>query len=520
MDGRTKQSRRDSRTSGQRPAAAARALLVCALAGVPLFWSACLVEEMSYPDNRAPQTYLAVQGDSLRTVNYQRILHWWGSDADGHVIGYAYRWSAPWQPAPGESLWWEDTTWVFTRASLDTFDVPIGGAYAERGFEVRAIDDGLLADPEPATQLFRLQNAPPLVSWTDPTRHPTLTHPSLPAISFSWTPEDYDGRETIARARLWLDAEPGEDPLAATIEVSGSDTIGAFFPEHFQGRYGERTVYLQIFDRAATGSDTISWTWKVEPPAGEYLLIDTAWPRSDVAASKQDEFWRARMDAVAPGNYHIYDMEQEGPFRSAQEVLPLFSLFRGVVWYGIKWHEASDVPDAAMIAALGLARDALVPYASAGHGLLLTAHNLIGSAGGLSSSYIRQVFGIEEIYTYYDPRADVFISDFELPRFAAPRCGPPFGGTDSLVVSKRVPATDYFRLAADREPLLWLEPGSAPTLLSAFPRHAEEVFCMGAVAETGAGRIGLLTTLLTDFAATPDPNAATEALLRNLLSIP
>ncbi|MBM3316374.1 MAG: hypothetical protein FJY75_00835 [Candidatus Eisenbacteria bacterium] len=479
----------------------------------------CLVDERPYPANRPPKTYLAIQGDTLQVANYRTILHWWGTDADGRVIGYAYRWSDPWRPAAGDSLWWEDPRWTFTTATRDTFDVPVRGAYAERLFQVRAIDDGLAADPTPAAQRFRLSNAPPVVRWTDTRRHPTHARPSLPAISFAWTPEDYDGRETIAYARLWLDLAAGEDSAASTIVVA-PDTVGAFFPEHFQGRHGQRTVFLQVFDRAETGSDTISWSWTVVPPAGEYLLIDTAWPASEAAAVNQDLFWRARLDAFAPGNYHIYDMETEGPFRSAQEVLPLFSLFKGVVWYGIKWHAASGAPDGAMLEALRLARDALLPYAAAGHGVLISGHNLIGTAGAFPAAWLREPFGIEEIHTYYDARVDVWISDFELPRFAVVRCGAPFGGTDSLVVSRRVPSTDYFRMSPGRDPLLWLEPGSSPTLLSVFPRHATETFCLGAVADTGAGRVALVSTLLTDFAPVPSPAAAVEALLRDLLSAP
>jgi hypothetical protein len=486
--------------------------------GAGALFTGCALEERPLPDNRTPTTYLAIQGDTLRAANYRTILSWWGSDADGRVIGYAVRWSDPWVPAADDSLWWEDPGWAFTTATRDTFDVPVCGSYAERVFEVRAIDNERAADPQPAQQRFRLENAPPRVFWTDTSRHPTLAQPSLPAISFAWTPEDYDGRETIAYTRLWLDLAAGEDSLASTIEVAGSDTVGAFFPEHFQGRYGQRTVYLQLFDRAATGSDTLSWTWAVVPPAGEYLLIDTAWPSTDVAASNQDNFWRARMNTIAPGNYHIYDMEVEGPFRSVQEVLPLFSLFKGIVWYGIKWHEGSVLPDAAMVTALGLARGALLPYVAQGRGMLITAHNLMGTNGGLSRDYLESTFGIDEIYTYF--QHEEYISDFGLPRRAAVRCNPLFGNADSLIVNKRIPNTDFFHLASGRQPLLWLEPGSVPELLDPFPQHADEVLSLGAVAESGDGRLAIVSTLLTDFSPTQNPEGAVELLLRDLFGLP
>jgi hypothetical protein len=146
----------------------------------------CAREEAPYPINQPPATYLAVVGDSLNTANYHIILDWWGTDRDGTVIGYAYRWSAPWRPAEDDSLWWEDTGWTFTSATRDTFDVPIEGAQAVRTFFVRAIDNDLAGDPEPARQVFRLENAVPIIAWTDTTRHPTLARPSLPAISFAF----------------------------------------------------------------------------------------------------------------------------------------------------------------------------------------------------------------------------------------------------------------------------------------------------------------------------------------------
>jgi hypothetical protein len=227
------------------------------------------------------------------------------------------------------------------------------------------------------------------------------------------------------------------------------------------------------------------------------------------------------MDALFPGNYHVYDIETEGPFRSAQEVLPIFSLFKGVVWYGIKWYVDSDNPggpDAAMVEALRLARNALLPYAALGRGVLITGHNLIGTNGALDPAYLEHTFGIERIYTYY--KDDAYLSDYPLPRFATLKCGPLFGGVDSLVVGKRIPNTDFFRLAPGRSPLLWLEPGSSAELAARFPAHAGEVFCVGAVADTAGGRIALVSTLLSDFASTPNPETAIEALLRNLFALP
>ncbi|MBP7669253.1 MAG: hypothetical protein KA123_01570 [Candidatus Eisenbacteria bacterium] len=504
-------SREGAPRGGQRTAgrlAARRALFAFALA---VALGACAGEEGPIEGRQLPLTYLAVQGESLNVVNYHLILNWGGTDADGFVIGYAYRWDGPWAPMPGDSLWWEDPGWTFTTATRDTFDVPVVGSYAERTFHIRAIDDDRQADPIGASQRFRLENAPPIVSWSDVTRHPTLAHPSLPAVSFAWKPEDYDGRATVAEAVMWLDTLPGEPAALSRVTVIG-DTVGAFFPAHFQGRYGARTAYLQIFDRARTPSNTISWTWTVVAPQGEYLLIDNAWPT--IGPGRIDDiFWRARMDAVVPGNYHIYDVETEGPFRSPQEALPLFSLFRGVVWYGIQNYSGSTTQDEALRVGLERAQDAIAPYMDAGGHLLVSALNAVGTAGALSDGFCRQVFGAERIYAY---RVEMdYVTDLTLNSGSRLGCGPLFGG-DTLQVNARLSKTDCFALGEALEPLLWANPGTLDTTL--IPIHAEEPVYLGALARRGEGSFALFTTLLSRCNEADQPGARVDGLLREMFA--
>ncbi len=293
--------------------------------------------------------------------------------------------------------------------------------------------------------------------------------------------------------------------------MPGRDTIGVFLPAHFQNRYGQRTVYLRLYDDAETPTDTtLSWTWTVVPPTGEYLLIDTAWPSNNSAALKQDSFWRARMDALFPGNYHIYDLEYEGAFRSAPEVLPIFNLFRGVVWYGIKRYNNvggnSDDVDQVMREALELAEGSLAPYAELGGAIFLTAHNLFGTAGGLSAEFWHETMGVAGLYMHLED--DVLISDTDLPRGIYLRCGDLFGGADSLLTRRSVPSSDFFAISNRLEPLLWTDPG----VLDSAAVH------VGAVAAIGPGKVAFCTTLLTEFNTSSDPDDAVETLLRNLLT--
>lgn len=512
---RTEGARRRAGGTGAKSALPRAGALV--LLALLLLAGAC-VDEEPLPPNLPPHTYLAVTGESLNVVNYHIALSWGGTDQDGYVIGFAYRWDGPWSPAPGDSLWEEDPAWTFTTATRDTFDVPVVGSYAERTFSVCAIDNQRAADPLPAAQRFRLANAPPLVSWTDVSRHPTLNHPSLPAVSFAWTPEDYDGRETIAEAVMWLDTIPGEDAALSRVVVIG-DTVGAFFPEHFRGsdgemRYGVRTAFLQLFDQARTASDTISWTWNVVAPAGEYLLIDNAWPAIGPARI-DDLFWRARMDALFPGNYHVYDVQTEGPFRSRQEALPIFQLFKGVVWYGIPNYSGSADQEEAMRAGLTLAEESLAPYVDAGGRVLISAHNLMGTNGGLSERFCRQVFGVERVYSY---RLELdYISDFALDAGTRFPCGPLFGG-DSLTLGAPLRKSDGFALSPSLEPLLWAPPGSLDP--EEAPDNPTEPYYLGALARKGSGSIALFSTLLTRFQEAGHPGERVEGLMREMFLTP
>jgi len=502
------------------------ALLIFAISLTSLLLTSCFTDETVYPGNKPPQTFLSVQAESLRIANYRTIINWWGTDQDGHVIGYAYRWDGPWEPEPEDRLWGEDSSWVFTEATNDTFDVPVIGTYAERTFSIKAIDNNLLADPEPKHQTFRLTNFKPIVNWSDTTRHPTFDFPSLEAISFAWTPEDYDGRGTIKFARLWLDTIDGEDPELSTITVA-SDTVGAFFPEHFQGRVGERTVYMQVYDRSMTPSDTISWTWLVVEPQGEYLLIDNAWPYRNSAADKQDNFWKGRMDALYAGNYHVYDVETQGVFRSAQEVLPIFQLFKGVVWYGIKYYSneggSSAVVDEAMKTGLTLAENSLIPYAESGGKVVISAHNIFGTNAGLSDSFAEDEFGVKEIYHHFDANADADISDGMLPRLVYVQSRGNFGDIDSLKVKKNLSNVDYFDISSRLTPLLWIDLNTLPDgiAIEDLPEETDdEVYVAAKLEDPSGGSVTIMTSLLTEFDNRSDPAGAVESFLRSLFDSP
>ncbi len=78
--------------------------------------------------------------DAFATVTPSRqVLHWWGEDSDGEVIGYQYKWNS-------------DADWTYTTEESGIFYVPIRTALDVFWFEIQAIDNNARWDYDsPAT---------------------------------------------------------------------------------------------------------------------------------------------------------------------------------------------------------------------------------------------------------------------------------------------------------------------------------------------------------------------------------
>ncbi|MEE4312458.1 MAG: hypothetical protein V2J62_11385 [candidate division KSB1 bacterium] len=90
--------------------------------------------------NRRPDTHLFLYPGiaGLDTTLSTQILHWWGDDPDGQVMGYYYSWDF-YQEASADSFQW-------TTEEYDTFLVPIRQKYDEFEFFVKAVDNSALWD--------------------------------------------------------------------------------------------------------------------------------------------------------------------------------------------------------------------------------------------------------------------------------------------------------------------------------------------------------------------------------------
>lgn len=87
-----------------------------------------------YP-NQQPDTKLFIQAaeTGFDTTYSTQILHWWGSDADGEVIGYYFQWNYFADSNPDSFRW--------TTAEYDTFHVPIRQLIDNFWIKIKAVDN-------------------------------------------------------------------------------------------------------------------------------------------------------------------------------------------------------------------------------------------------------------------------------------------------------------------------------------------------------------------------------------------
>ena len=474
-----------------------RILILLLVAAMPSLFG-CEEDGGSLPPNITPTTYLSVQGAEIDTVEYRQILHWWGTDPDGSVIGYCIRWDGEWEPPADAIRCAFDESFAFTTVATDTFVVPIGGAYGERTFSVHAVDDDRNVDLEGKSQRFKLSNRPPELAWSSEMDRPVS---SLPAVSFAWRFEDLDGRETVIGTRYWLD---GNDPDT----VVTTDTVIALGVGDFDERFGERTLFVEAFDEALAKSNVITHTWTVErPPRQRYLLIDNV-SGDTPGAAIEDAYYRAILDSVAPDDYFGYDVEARGDFRSAPEVAALLSLFDGAVWYG---GDRSDENDASLRANLGRAQSGIRTYLNQGGNLLLVYRDAIGDDGAFSDQFASEVLGIELYF-----RDTSGSAEFVLPS-GAEVTSIVFGSAGALRMDSSSPDADFFLIRAGVEPLLWVEPGYFDSTVT--PDQSAQRAFLGVSAEHEDGRIGVVTFLLSRADGMGNAILVGSALLREVFAL-
>lgn len=269
--------------------------------------------------NVPPETLLFVQGP-VDTVGHHVHLYWFGTDPDGDVEGYEWRFKNPLRPA--------DTLWAFTDTTDRVFTVFDSTGTVEPTFEVRAIDDQGERDPSPALQRLILNNQPPTVAFTG---FPPLPDTTFASATITWSAYDNDGDAGRMSFLVWLDGNettPHVIPPGATSFTFPTADFGSRTDT-------QRTAHLMPVDDGGLAGPVVSYTWYVRSagPDPRLLLIDDV-PSFVPAAALIDSLYNNGVARGVPaGSYALVNLERLNPFRSAQDVEQTFKLFRAVLWY-------------------------------------------------------------------------------------------------------------------------------------------------------------------------------------------
>jgi hypothetical protein len=278
-------------------------------------------EEQQPAPNQAPDTRLSV--DTIRLTGENRLqstvtLNWSGTDEDGFVKGYEFRFG--------------DRDWQFTEASDSTFRflVEEGDQFRDIRFEVRAIDNEDQRDPTPADLTIPVKNTPPKATFQEGTLE---VDTAFTVLSLSWEVADPDGNESLDSAFIRVN-EGAWVPVSrfteiVTIVPQNPRSTGAVSATLFEGLEasndigtlpglnlgGANTFYLKATDIAGATSeiDTLGPV-HISPQQSDLLVLAA----STSSFPDPREVYRPILDKVY-GTYDYIDL-----FANEQQYLPQF----------------------------------------------------------------------------------------------------------------------------------------------------------------------------------------------------
>ncbi len=316
---------------------------------------ACSTDRTTRPAaNIPPETHLyIVFSDTLQMpgeTTSMQVLHWYGDDPDGEVVGFEYRWNYDC-----------DTCWTFTTDVTDTFFVPIRVPHDTFTFEIRAVDNTGMRDATPAHLSFPVMNSNPTVAFpvSFVQRFAHVTYNCFSYFSIGWTGSDPDGDATIT-GYYWYLADSSFhvpiDSVRAGRRYWNQDALNSIAWERVDSltslkvfnnlQPGSYRFFLRCRDVADAYSNPVIYpdtdgVWNVMPVVGTVLFVD-----DDRYASAIDTVIPSSISAIyGPGNFSTwitYDRVSYYP-RDIEETLKLFPV---VVWHGGSYPHFRDASDA------------------------------------------------------------------------------------------------------------------------------------------------------------------------------
>lgn len=274
--------------------------------------------------NLAPETSIFVQGP-VDTVNHVVHLYWFGSDPDGDVLGFEWRFKNPAQPA--------DTQWAFTIRTDSVFTVFTPAGYTMPLFEVRSIDNTGQRDPSPAREDFQFSNQAPTVHFN---RRLLTTDTTYASVSLEWTADDPDGESSALRFLVGLDTIPSALHLVSgrtlTLDTTDFKIAGAYPTTR------PRQAYIRALDDGGRASAWDSVRWVVRAPSDgvqhpRLLLIDDVPVSNPSAVTLDTLYYNTAARNLPAGSYSILRLEFTQPFRSVKDMAQTCRQFDAVIWY-------------------------------------------------------------------------------------------------------------------------------------------------------------------------------------------
>lgn len=298
--------------------------------------------------NQPPNTYLTLgvsPGEMPDTSASRKIMHWWGEDVDGRVVGYRYRWGKlvedSLQPGIVLDTTWIDSPWVETNQDSALFYLPIRSASETFTFQVKAIDNEGAEDPSPAQVSYPIFNSRPTIAFrlnSNPI-YERGTFYTFRTRTFIWDAIDPDGDETIETIFYALDPLPGDTQWVELEGTAGSVTLRDL-------EIGQHTFWAKVRDLAGFESVRIHFpdstvttdpaSWEVKQPVGDYLIVD------DYALDVHNvhlNFYKAIFDSLyngmVPGEgvvYSVWEIGRDLP-ASPVDINETLMQFHKIYWF-------------------------------------------------------------------------------------------------------------------------------------------------------------------------------------------
>jgi len=304
---------------------------------------ACSKHKPSQPyGNLRPETHLSIilpeELETPDTTASRQVLHWWGDDPDGEVVGFYWAWDDT----------SSDTCWTWTTCFQDTFQLRILTQYDSFTFYVKAVDNTAVfsgipsdstapidvqgaVDLTPATVTFPIKNSAPEIRWP---AELTLVYAqedyvSFHIASFNWEGSDPDGDDTIVKYLYAL------DDTSDWQEIVGSPPPNYITLENIP--VGQHRFYLKAVDVAGAASSTIAYpdsqgTWTVQEKKGDILYIDNnKW--AEWFNDARNFYTRQLENLYGSDGYSLWVFEEnhQVPF-SKVDITKTLQLFNTVIW--------------------------------------------------------------------------------------------------------------------------------------------------------------------------------------------